>query len=328
MPFRDREHATSMFPWFAAIILGALVPALIASGALANARILPIAFMVTLGYTLILGLPVALFYRARRWTRLSATLVGAFLIGAIPFGILTVSVNGIRWIIDDVRTLADWLDYLGSLAAFGALGASGGLVFWLTLKSCGVLAASDHEGAAPTPGARRIAAALTALATMASVAVAALPSVTMDRSCHNVFRDGRRSVPSSLNIDLDIAMEEWPAVTTVLENFAASHGMLFRDSSSSRPQVKVLGLSACTEQVVIDVIDQRWASRNYAPLLAGRGVPVWIYDLADGNEWRPLARELVAALDSQWPGKVRFRDGGGRLIPPPAALMPQAGSTQ
>jgi hypothetical protein len=165
-------------------------------------------------------------------------------------------------------------------------------------------------------------AVLSAAATIASVAVAAIPSITMDRSCHNMFRDGRRSVLSSLNIDLDITMDDWPAVTTLLENFGVSHGMLFRNSSSSRPQVKVLGLSACTEQVVITVVDQRWASRNYAPLMAGRGVPVGIYDLTEGSAWRPLARELVAELDSQWPGRVQFRDGGGRLVPRPASQMP------
>jgi hypothetical protein len=260
--------------------------------------------------------------------RLSAALVGAFLIGAIPLGILTLpfggsaSVDGIPTIVNGVPTFAGWLSYMRSLAIAGALGASGGFVFWVTLRYCGVLVASDDEGAATMPGERRMAAALTAAATIASVAVAAIPSVTMDRSCHNMFRDGRRSISASLNIDLDITMDDWSAVTTLLENFGESHGMLFRNSSSSRPHVKVLGLSACTEQVVINVMDQRWASRNYAPLMPGRGVPVGIYDLTEGNAWRPLARELVDELGSQWPGKVRFRDGGGRFIPSPASLMP------
>jgi hypothetical protein len=316
-----------MLPWIAAVLFGALAPTLIVSSVSADVRILPLAFAVTLGHSVMLGLPVALFFRAKRWTRLRAVLVGAFLIGAIPFGILSLpfggaaSVNGIPTIVNGFPTLAGWLSYMRSLAIAGALGASGGFVFWVTLRYCGVLVASDDEGAATMPGERRMAAALTAAATIASVAVAAIPSVTMDRSCHNMFRDGRRSISASLNIDLDIAMVDWPAVTKVLEDFGVSHGMSFRDSSSNRPQVKVLGLSACTEQVVITAIDQRWDLRNYEPLVAGRGVPVGIYDLTDGNAWQLLARELVAKLDSQWPGKVRFRDGGGRLIPPPASLL-------
>lgn len=319
-----------MSPWIAAVLSGALAPALIVSGVSADIRILPLAFAVTLGHSVILGLPVALFFRAKRWKRLSATVAGAFLIGVVPGGLLTWpvdlsfrtsgSVDGVATIINGIPTLAGWLGYIKLLGMLGGLGAVGGLAFWLTLRSCGVLA-EDHIGAAPTPATWRSAAALAVAATIASVAIAAIPSITKDRSCHNMFRDGRRSVAPSLNIDLDIAMEDWPTITTLLENFGVSHGMLFRNSSSSRPQVEVLGLSACTEQVVIAVIDQRWASRNYAPLMPG-GMPVRIYDLTDGDAWRPFARELVAELDSRWPGKVRFRDGGGRLIPPPGSLMP------
>jgi hypothetical protein len=319
-----------MFAWVAATLLGALAPALIVSGFAQSLAILPLAFEVTLGHAIIIGLPVALFYRAKRWTRLTATMAGAFVIGAVPGGVLTwpvspsfrttASVDGVATIINGVPTLAGWLNYLEGLAALGGLGALGGLVFWLTLRSCGVLAAPDCEGAGPPPRAWRMVLALTAAATIASIAVAAIPSITMDRSCHNVFRDGRRSMSSSLNVDLDIAMDDWPTFTTLLQNFGASHGMLFRNSSSSRSEVKILGLSACTEQVVITVVDQRWASRNYAPLMAGRGVPVGIYDLTDRDAWQPLARELVAELDSQWPGKVRFIGRDGRSIPRSVAL--------
>jgi hypothetical protein len=331
-PSEGRKHGTNMLPWIAAVLLGALAPALIVSGVSADIRILPLAFAVTLGHAVVIGLPVVLYCRAKRWTRLNAVLIGAFLIGALPGGLLTWpmnlsfrttgSVDGVATIINGVPTLAGWLGYLKLVGMLGGLGAVGGLAFWLTLKSCGALAVADRDRAAPVSGQWWIAAALASAAAAASVAVAAIPSITMDRSCHNVFRDGRRSVLTSLNIDLDITMEEWPAVTTVLENFAVSHGMLFRNSSNSGSQVKVLGLSACTEQVVIDVIDQRWASRDYAPLMAGRGVPVWIYDLTEGNAWQPLARELVAEIEPRWPGKVRFRDGGGRLVPPSAVLMP------
>jgi hypothetical protein len=64
-----------MLPWIAAVLFGALAPALIVSGVSADIRILPLAFAVTLGHSVILGLPVALFFRTKRWTRLSAALV-------------------------------------------------------------------------------------------------------------------------------------------------------------------------------------------------------------------------------------------------------------
>ena len=318
----------NLFPWIAAVLLGALVPALIVTGLSADIRILPLVFAVTLAHAVILGLPVALFYRAKRWTRLSAVLVGAFLIGAIPFGILSwptgsgsAWVDGIPTIVNGIPTLAGWLGYLRSQAILGGFGATGGFVFWLTLRNCGLLGLADRGQATPTPHQSRIGIALAGAAVLASVVVAAIPSITMDRSCHNMFRDGRRSASPSLNIDLDIAMDDWPALTALLENFGASHGMSFRDSSDGRPGVKILGLSACTEQgLVITAHEQRWAPRNYAPAIAGRGVPVTVFDLTGGNTWLPLARELVAALDIQWPGKVRFHGSDGRLIPRSTAL--------
>jgi hypothetical protein len=74
-PSEGRKHGTNMLPWIAAVLFGALAPALIVSGVSADIRILPLAFAVTLGHSVILGLPVALFFRAKRWTRLSAALV-------------------------------------------------------------------------------------------------------------------------------------------------------------------------------------------------------------------------------------------------------------
>jgi hypothetical protein len=326
-----------MFPWIAAILLGALAPALIVAGLSANLVVLPLAFAVTLAHSIILGLPVALLYRARRWTRLGAVIAGAFLIGAIPGGLVTwpmrpslkgtASVDGITTMIDGVPTLAGWLGYLESLAIFGAYGAAGGFVFWLTLRWSGVLTVTYPEATRPMPSQSRIGILLAAAAVTTSVAVAALPSITKDRSCHNMFRDGRGSVVPKVRIDLDIAMDDWPRLTNLLEQFGASHNMSFRSSNEGNPAVKVLGLSACTEEgLVITADEQRWASRNYASPIEARGVPIGVFDLNDGTGWQPLARQLVAVLDSEWRGKVRFRDGNGRLVPESAVLAPQTNS--
>src|SRR5262249_32440264 len=162
---------------------------------------------------------------------------------------------------------------------------------------------------------------LAAVAMIASATVFALPSITMDRSCHSMFRDGRSSVRPKVNIDLDIAMDDWIALTNLFQDFAVSHDMSFRNSNDSKPAVKILGLSACTEQGrVITADEQRWAPRNYAPAIAGWGVPVSVFDLNDGNAWQPLARDLVAVLDLRWPGKVRFCGGDGRIVPKPPEL--------
>src|SRR6266700_663011 len=108
-------QGATMLPWIAAVLLGALAPALVVAGLSANLMLLPLAFAVTLGHSVVLGLPAALFCRAKRWTRFSAAIVGALLIGAIPVGIFgwpmhpswrtSASVDGVPTIIDGVPRL-------------------------------------------------------------------------------------------------------------------------------------------------------------------------------------------------------------------------------
>ncbi|KJC55365.1 hypothetical protein UP10_39210 [Bradyrhizobium sp. LTSPM299] len=219
--------------------------------------------------------------------------------------------------------MAGWLDYFKVLGMCGALGAAGGLVFWLTLRWSGVLMVTDPVPVRPTRGQRRIGILLVVAAITASAAVFALPSITMDRSCHNPFRDGRRSVSTKANIDLDIAAGDRSRFAQLIEQFGISRGLSFRNSSESRPEVEVLSLSACTEQgVLISVQEQYWASLGYAALKGDRGIAIGVYDLSEGTGWQALARDLVGMLDTEWHGKVRFRDPSGRLVPIPPELLP------
>jgi len=221
--------------------------------------------------------------------------------------------------------LAGWLNYLQLMGIFGGFGAVGGLVFWLTLRWSGVLTV---DAVGPALRQRRIGMWLAGAAVTASVTVFALPSITMDRSCHNMFRDGRRSASPKANIDLDIAAGDRSKLAPLLEQFAISHGLSFRNSSESRPEVAILSFSACSEQgVVINIHEQYWAAPEYAAPRGDRGVAIGVFDLHDGAGWQPLARELVAVLDAQWQGKIRFRDPMGRLVPGPAELIPQADSS-
>jgi hypothetical protein len=49
----------SVLPWVAAVLFGALAPALVVAGLSENIYVLPLAFTITLGHALILGLPVS-----------------------------------------------------------------------------------------------------------------------------------------------------------------------------------------------------------------------------------------------------------------------------
>ncbi|MGK9171218.1 hypothetical protein KXR53_33315 [Inquilinus limosus] len=315
-----------MFPWIAAVLLGALVPAAVSAGFFQTIALLPVTFAVTLGHAVLLGLPIALLYRAKRWQRGSLAIATGFLIGAIPAGILTwpirpssrstMTVNGVVTMVDGVPTLAGWIEYLRFLGVAGSFGALGALAFWLVLRWSGALDEATRALAGPERN-NRLAFWLTGVAVAASVLVAMLPSLTRDRSCHNLTRDGRGSVTPMINLDLDISMADWPRLTQVIETFGASRGMSFRNASSSRPgTVEVLSLSACTDDGLNIIInEQRWAPNDYVPVPPGRGVRISVFDLWGDGDWRPLAQDLVIALDTEWHGKLRSVDKGGRLRP-------------
>lgn len=138
--------------WIAATLLGAFVPAAIVSATLGGFIIPTVwlaTFAVTLAHAVVLGLPIALVYRAERWQWPSLAAATGFLIGAIPMGVVTwpvetrpgssTRINGVLVSVDGVPTLAGWLDFLRLLGVFGALGAAGALAFWLTLRWSGAL---------------------------------------------------------------------------------------------------------------------------------------------------------------------------------------------
>jgi hypothetical protein len=316
----------------AALLLAALAPAAVEAALDQSVGLLPLAFGIALAHAVLLGLPLFLLLRWKRRVNAAWSIAGGFLVGMVPGAILTwpwrpgsgssSSSNGVPTVVDGVPTLAGWIGYGETLTILGAFGALGGLVFWLTLKLSGALAAGEPV---PAPGSRRGARATVGLA-LAAVALAALvfaiPAIRKDRTCHNMFRDGGSSISPQVNLDLALGFEDWPALTKRFEDFAAAHALSLRDSSRSQPGVvHVLGLSLCNDKGVnIAAHEQRWAAQNFEPLVAGSGISISAYELRPDSGWKDHMRGLVAALKATWPGKVRFRDRDGRVVPMPDDL--------
>jgi len=152
--------------WVAATLFGALAPALVFAGVEGQFKLLPYIFSFTLVHALLLGVPTALLFRWRNWTSLGATVMAAFLVGALPLAVATFVLDALY-----AAPFERWLVFLQFTGLMGALGAVGGLAFWLTLRWCDP--AEWHS-----PGrARRIAWLLAVAGILGGAALFVAPAI-------------------------------------------------------------------------------------------------------------------------------------------------------
>jgi hypothetical protein len=322
---------------FAAALFAALAPALAVAALSQSVRVAPLALWVTLGHVLLLGLPLFFFLQSKGWVNGISSMASGFAIGSMPMGFLllisqwsmqSASIGGTPTVINHVMTLRGWLYYFEFLVYLGALGAFAGYAFWLILSLSDALANSEQPsnsgpGQRSNPGQGLFPAALLAVTAMSlAAAVFAVPALTKDRTCHNMFRDGHTSISPQVRISLGIDPAEWPALTEEFDNFGKARALSFRKSRKQKPgEFDILFLSLCNEQGLnIEAHDQRWASKNFKPL-NGRGIAIPVYEVRQGSGWQEATRELVANLEMKWPGRVQFLDGGGRITAPPNELQ-------
>jgi hypothetical protein len=142
------------------------------------------------------------------------------------------------------------------------------------------------------------------------------------------FANGVTRVSAILRIDVKATNDDWAELTRLLHGFAESHRWSFRDQSETRPGiVKTLYLTLCApDQPRIEVGEQRWASRDWAPPISGRGIMIGFYGDVPETVWHPVAIEIVALLETRW--RVRFLDGGGAEMDRPVFLGESASPGQ
>ena len=309
-----------LLPWIAGLLFASVVSALlmIAFGD-GTLRLLPMFLAVALAHALLLGWPAAWAARRRGLTHPAFAILVGGLIGVLPLGImLLLSPSGgfNAWsgdtptMIDGVRTLAGWLEFAQVVGMLAAIGAGGGLAFWLAMRACG--AWTTDEGRRPLVS---IALAMTAVAVAGFIFW--LPERNRDRSCHNPFRDGAQYASPKFTVDIDLPAEQWREVATFLQRFAAEKGLSFRGDLDYRPDsFGQMTLSACAEPGIVIAA--------YSPLrmIGSQGISVVMYDQRLTLEWRALALDLVAALEGAFKERVRFRGTEGQVIDKPAILRP------
>ena len=299
----------------AAFLFAALVPALAFALFAGSSTLLPFALVVTLAHAVLFGLPLFLLLRAKGWINLLTCIGGGFLIGAIPLGVVgwplspstgsNIWVAGVPTVVDGIPTAAGWMRYGIYLMLLGVDGALGGLVFWLALRRLGA-------------AQRSAVYSLAAVALLLTGALFAIPSITKDRTCHNMFRDGRIAIAPQLNFTLEIGIGDWQKLIDAMKDLKAPGSRSLRSDKNSILGFDTLTLSLCSEAGYnISATEIGGARREPAT-----SVNVLVYEMTPGSGWQEPVREIVARLEALWPGKIQFKDSNGKTVPKPKELAP------
>jgi hypothetical protein len=289
-------------------------------------RLLRLAFLVALAHAVVLGLPLFLFLRSKSSVGIIACALGGFIVGAVGpvvLGLLSLfgsSYNawsgGRATVVNGVPTLLGWAEYAQSVGFLGLIGLAGGLTFWLTMRLSGQIPPGPRAAGKPPEPSRAVSRTVAATAISSTCAVLLLPSIVVDNSCHNLFRDGRSSISPQIYADLSLTTEDWPVLTQIFTDFGAAHSLsLRREQKIRRGQLMWRTLDLCNEAgVKIEITDMTWLD-GMPRLPAGiKGAKLNILEFKADSDWKPLAHELVDKISATWPGKIAYRGRGGETV--------------
>ncbi len=243
-----------------------------------------------------------------------------FLIGAVTASVFAfspsadfASANGVQTVIEGRRTLWGWLELAKFAASVGILGASGGLVFWLIVRRV------------PLSGGGMWRAGLWLVAAIAcTAAMASLPLIAKDRSCHNTTRDGQSVVSPRFSAVLAVGPDDWQDLEGVLQAFAAAEGWSLR--SQFDPRGTPLGpfhATLCTEPGTMIMFMKDFLPPDVASRLpAGNNLRVTVYQPRSLEDWQDPTARLMGRLAQRWPGRLSFLGERGQPAPPPDWLLP------
>lgn len=244
----------------------------------------------------VLALPLVLIFRHYNRLNGATAVCSGFLVGIVPTGIWMGALGY------GDRDAAEWLLDAQAIFPFGVFGAISGAAFWVVLKG---LRSADASPRWVGSGAGTLA-----------VALLVLPILTKDRSCHNLFRDGRNQIAPMLNIDLNAEESHWEAVHAFYQDFAKNNELDFQGKiDRSSDHVSILALSMCREPGVhVRTNEQEWHDSERASM-PDRGISITVFQTSEEADWQELARPLVDELNREFPEQVRYRNGDGKLVP-------------
>jgi hypothetical protein len=284
--------------------------------------------IVALAHVFILGLPLFLFLRSRMQVGLGTCAIGGFLVGAIPFGAMTLLAmfglqsaltGGKATVVDGIPTLAGWIEWLWNSGSVGLFGIAGGLAFWLAMRRFETFSARNAQ---ELSGGRQTGTwSLFAVAGLVTAVLLSLSSVVKDNSCHNLFRDGRTSIGPQVDASIEIAAADWSILRRIFVELEVRHALSFRsDNKTEGGHIVWRDLNACNDEVNVDALDQPWLAEAGAPS-PERGIKISVYALRKGSGWNPVARDLLDRINSAWPRRLIFDDAERKHISMEQALQ-------
>jgi len=297
------------------VLAADVVAVSVALAGMGNIAFAPFVLLVMGAVSVCLAMPsysVLRLYRRETWR---SCIVAGFLIGAVAAALVLLPASGSKQIgreitvVAGVRTVAGWRMYAEAVGAAGGIGAGAGGVFWAALRLL------ERGGHSPRLG-RLFLTAGTSLAIAASWTILAIPDLLMDRSCHNVLRDGRGSIGPVLSFTVELKGGEWPRFQDTAEHFASTEKWAInkpkdKDKAFSHSRF----VSACVEpgtEIMFDGADLPNPTMAHVSVFQPQG----------GNIWRGPAGRLLASIEADFPGRLR-RDRAGKEVQTPSTLLPQ-----
>lgn len=248
----------------------------------------PYVLLVTLFIVAVTGVPGFAAIRERpTWQNVS---IAGFLAGAIFPALFGLPM------------LARPADYFAGVGGFGVAGIAGAMFVWLLVRLLmnGGWVAKSGVGLIVVVGV---------------AAMWVVPSVLMDRSCHNTLRDGRRSIGATAGFTLHVTMDQWRDVEAELEDFAAEGGWDMRADVRPDYDFPWFQISVCREPGTEISVHKGFPETGH----------LWIYVMQPqgGESWQAPLKRLQDRLERRWPGRIGY---DGNIPRPPWALPAPAPS--
>jgi hypothetical protein len=128
-----------------ALLLAAALPALVVSAASMEWGVFAAITSVAVVHAIILGVPMYLLLRWKRWANVFTSTATGALVGCLPVGLLlwpagqrwagsSASAGGVSTMVNGVATRAGWENYLETVGVFALFGAASGFLYWLFLS--------------------------------------------------------------------------------------------------------------------------------------------------------------------------------------------------